>query len=288
MCGKNKILIVDDSPLFRTYVKGLLGSQYAMELIEINTARELFSYLRANNTEEIALVLLDLNLSDGNGLEVIGSLKENPAYRDLAIMVVSAYIDKDTALAALKAGAGDLVVKPFQPEALLERIDKLFSAEPLAGQVFLKDCKTAGDYYKQIGEEIKRAGRGNYHFSLLVTGFFRAETLSSPSVGEGCRQNIALGDVFLQVLQDSLRETDTVIRLSPHEYLLLLPFTNEQGAKKVEDNLIKAFASLLRRRGYSGLVLLTGSATYPVDSKDAREIVRTLEKRFKEQLAASA
>lgn len=284
LCSKSKIVIVDDSPLFRTYLKGLLASQYDLELIEINTAQELHAYLRNANIQDIALVLLDLNLPDGNGIEVVQKMKESPATRDLAVIIVSAYIDKDTALLAIKTGAQDLVVKPFKAEELLESIDKLFSSEPLVQQIYLRDQKEVKDYYQQINTEIKRARRANYQLTLLMTGFFRNGSLDPPTRGDDCRQNIALGSAFLQLLRESLRETDSVFSLSTHEYLLILPFTSAQGTVTVLENMEQSFAKTLQHKGCVAMKMLTAMVSYPSDGGDFREIIAKLEARYKEQL----
>lgn len=284
--NKSKIVIVDDSPLFRTYLKKLLAGQYDLELIEISTARELHSYLSNNDTGEIALVLLDLHLPDGNGLEVIENLKANPATSGLTIIVVSAYIDKAAALLAARAGAHDLVVKPFQPAELLERLDRLFASEPFVQHIYLRDSQEVSDYSHQVNAEIKRARRAGYPLTLLLAGIFRSGSLASPLSGEDCRQNIALGDAFLQLVRESLRETDSVFSLSPHEFLVLLPFTGREGTATVLQNLGQAFEKTLLRTGCSGLELLTASVTFPEDGTGSREIIAALEEKFKELQAS--
>jgi DNA-binding NarL/FixJ family response regulator len=283
---KSKLLIVDDSPLFRTYLKKLLASQYTLEMIEINTARELQSYLNNTDIREIALVLIDLHLPDGNGLEVIEKIRMNPATRDLAVIVVSGYIDKNTALQVIRTGARDLVVKPFEAEELLGRLDKLLASEPLGQQIYLRDSKEVSDYYQQINAEMKRAKRADYQLTLLLAGFFRSGSLASPLSGEDCRQNIALGDAFLQLMRESLRETDSVYSLAANEYLLVLPFTSGQGTATVLENINHAFAKVLQRNGCSDMTLLTTAATYPTDGSELREIIAGLEKNFHALLAS--
>lgn len=282
---KSKIVIVDDSPLFRTYLKNVLASQYALELIEIATVKELHSYLKATDTREIALVLLDLHLPDGNGLEVIQKMKDTPATSNLPVIVISAYLDKDSALLAVRSGAQDLVVKPFRTEELLERLDNLLLTARDSGLIYLRDNVAAKDYYRQINAEVKRARRAGYELTLLLTGIFRADTLGSPLRGEHCREHIALGDTFLQLVRESLRETDTVCPLSANESLLILPFSGRQGALTVLDSLKQAFAQTLRRTGCNGLELLTASVTHPEDGTGSREIIDALETKFRDLLA---
>lgn len=283
---KSKLLIVDDSPLFRTYLKKLLASQYALEMIEINTARELQSYLNNIDIREIALVLIDLHLPDGNGLEVIEKIRMNPATSDLAVIVVSSYIDKNTALQVIRTGAQDLVVKPFEAEELLERLDKLLASEPVGQPIYLRDFKEVNDYYQQINEEMKRAKRADYPLTLLLAGFFRSGSLASPLSGADCRLNIALGDAFLQLMRESLRETDSVYSLAANEYLLVLPFTCAQGTVTVLENINQAFAKVLQRSGSSDMTLLTTAVTYPGDGSDLREVIAGLEKNFQALLVS--
>jgi DNA-binding response OmpR family regulator len=283
---KSKIVIVDDSPLFRTYLKNVLASQYTLELIEIATVRELHSYLSHTDTREIALVLLDLHLPDGNGLEVIQQMKDTPATSNLPVIVISAFLDKASALLAARSGAQDLVVKPFRPEDLLERLDNLFLSARDSGPIYLRDNAAVKDYYRQIEAEVKRARRAGYELTLLLTGIFRAGTLASPLRGDHCRENIAFGDAFLQLVRESLRETDTVCPLSANEALLILPFAGRLGALTVLDNLNHAFEQTLRRTGCSGLDLLTASVTHPEDGSGSREIIAALEEKFKELLVS--
>jgi len=283
--AKSKIVIVDDSPLFRTYLKNVLSSQYELELIEIATARELMSYLGASDPREIALVLLDLHLPDGNGLEVIKQMKETPETCDLPVMVVSAFLDKDSALLAVGSDARDLVVKPFRPEELLERLDKLLLPAGDSRPIYLRDSVAVKDYYRQVNAEAKRARRANYALTLLLAGFFRSGTLASPLRGEDCRRHVALGETFLQLVRESLRETDTVYPLSANEYLLVLPFTGQQGTLTVLANLNAAFEQTLRRTGCAGLELLAAAVTYPEDGSGSREIIAALETKFKQLLS---
>jgi len=84
-----------------------------------------------------------------------------------------------------------------------------------------------------------------------------------------------------------VRETDSVLPLSAHEYLLVLPFTNQQGTTIVLENVGLAFTKLLQRKDCSNLTLLASSATYPQDGAGSREIIAILEAQFKQQLVAA-
>lgn len=68
------------------------------------------------------LVLLDLRLPGMHGLEVLDALKNDPATRDIPVIVVSALGDEETVVEALNLGAEDHVTKPFRLRELMARV----------------------------------------------------------------------------------------------------------------------------------------------------------------------
>jgi DNA-binding response OmpR family regulator len=69
------------------------------------------------------LVLLDLNLPDGNGLELLRTIREDLG-RTTPILVLSGMRQEETVVQGLRFGADDYVAKPFSPLELLARVDR--------------------------------------------------------------------------------------------------------------------------------------------------------------------
>ncbi len=69
------------------------------------------------------LVLLDLNLPDGNGFELIRAIRQELG-RSTPIVVLSGMRQEDTVVEGLRLGADDYVAKPFSPRELLARVDR--------------------------------------------------------------------------------------------------------------------------------------------------------------------
>ncbi len=103
-----RILIVDDEELIRTSLKQLLEKKgYEVHLAgSANEAREKFSL------HSPGLVLLDLRLPDGNGLELLKDFKEMQP--DVLIIIMTAYGTVSSAVKAIKLGAYDYISKPFK------------------------------------------------------------------------------------------------------------------------------------------------------------------------------
>jgi len=110
------LLIVDDSPTIRRMVKASLAP-LAMETIEAGSGLEAIEQLAV---APIELMVLDLNMPDMHGLEVLGFVRSNQKFHQLPVIVLTTRSDDDSRAAALKAGATRYLTKPFTPIALLD------------------------------------------------------------------------------------------------------------------------------------------------------------------------
>ena len=109
------ILIVDDSPTIRRMVRASLGPIGA-EFIEASSGLEAIEQLALGS---IQLMVLDLNMPDMHGLEVLGFVRANQKFQQLPIIVLTTRDDPSSRTAAMQAGATHYMTKPFTPQALL-------------------------------------------------------------------------------------------------------------------------------------------------------------------------
>lgn len=113
--GLRRILVVDDEPPIRHFLRATLGTQ-GFEVHEAASASEAIAQAVSYLPE---LVLLDLGLPDGDGIDVTRRLRE---WSQVPIIVLSARGREDDKIAALDAGADDYLTKPFGAGELLARI----------------------------------------------------------------------------------------------------------------------------------------------------------------------
>ena len=109
------VLVVEDEPPMRRFLRAALGS-HGYKVIEAGTAAEASSLLKSHNP---ALVLLDLGLPDGDGIELPRGMR---GWTDVPILVISARGREDDKVRALDAGADDYLTKPFGVNELLARM----------------------------------------------------------------------------------------------------------------------------------------------------------------------
>ena len=133
----NTILVVDDSPTIRRMVRAALGPLGDVTFTEAGSGLRAIEVL---GMEPVHMVVLDLNMPDMHGIDVIRFLRSHDRYRGLPVMVLTTRGDESSRKAALDAGASTYVTKPFLPSALLSSVRELLDSpvyEIAAGIVLL-------------------------------------------------------------------------------------------------------------------------------------------------------
>src|SRR4030095_16957447 len=110
--NKDKILVVDDEKMIRWSLgEALRGWGY--EPVQAETAS---AGLAAFDADQPAAVLLDINLPDGSGLEVLRQIRHRQS--DVVVIMITANVLVDETIAALRGGAYDFIGKPINLEEL--------------------------------------------------------------------------------------------------------------------------------------------------------------------------
>ncbi len=142
------ILIIDDEENIRKY----LGHSLTKDGFDVSTAQYGKEGLNLLIQKHIDVVLLDLNLPDINGLEVLKELKRIDVQS--VIIIITAYGDISSAVEAIKLGAYDYLTKPFDMEDIKIVINKALKILGLEDRIRLLEHQV--DRY-QLGELITRS-----------------------------------------------------------------------------------------------------------------------------------
>lgn len=108
----NKVLVVDDEAVVVNSIRKIL-SRKGFSVQEAFTCKDALAQVFANDYD---LVLLDMRLTDGNGIEVLQKIKARKP--QLRVVIVTGYASTDTAVEAIQKGASDYMPKPFTPDEL--------------------------------------------------------------------------------------------------------------------------------------------------------------------------
>jgi len=171
-----KILIADDHPVVRQGVKQILTEE--LQLKQFGEARNAREVLENVSRKKWDILILDINLPDMNGLEILRQLKK--VHPDLPVLVLTVFDEDQIAIRVLKAGAAGFVTKETMPNELIEAVKKIHSggkyvspslAEKLVFNIYAEDERpvhhklsnreyqvicliAAGKSVKQIAEEL--------------------------------------------------------------------------------------------------------------------------------------
>jgi two-component system chemotaxis response regulator CheY len=124
-----KILIVDDSVTIRKMVRASLRGLDGAEFAEAGNGLEAIEHLALG---PIGLMVLDLNMPDMHGVDVLKFVRRHQACRGVPVVVLTTRGDESSREAAMAAGATQYLTKPFAPNLLLSIARDLLSRVPHA------------------------------------------------------------------------------------------------------------------------------------------------------------
>jgi two-component system phosphate regulon response regulator PhoB len=129
--SQQRVLIVDDEDDLRRLVDFNLRA-VGLDTLQAPTGTEA---LRLAERERPDLVILDLMLPDLQGMEVCRRLKQNPATREIPVLILSARGDEIDRVVGFEVGADDYVVKPFSVRELTLRVKAILKRASLEDEL---------------------------------------------------------------------------------------------------------------------------------------------------------
>ena len=125
---KPTILVVDDEPGARQSLEVILEDDY--RVLGTGSGLEALDFVRK---EAVDLVLLDVNMPEMDGLEVLRKIREQD--EEIDVIMVSALKLVRKAVDAIKLGAYDYITKPYEPEDILSMVNRVISQQRLHKEV---------------------------------------------------------------------------------------------------------------------------------------------------------
>lgn len=125
--GRNatkSILAVDDTAIVLTRILNTLQDQY--DVITVNSGIRALKYLQQEKPD---LILLDIRMVPKDGIETLREIRTMKDCADIPVIMLTGVEDKNIVLESAKLGICDYVLKPFSPDDLLERIERVFNGD---------------------------------------------------------------------------------------------------------------------------------------------------------------
>lgn len=119
-----KAIVIDDSRAMRGILRRVLGGM-GFEVTEAGDGKDGLAKLSSLAGAPPALALVDWNMPNMNGLELIREVRKNNAFDAMRIVMVTTEVEMHNVQSALEAGATEYVMKPFTEDSLREKIETL-------------------------------------------------------------------------------------------------------------------------------------------------------------------
>jgi len=115
-----RVLVVDDSAVMRKVLIGALGRA---NIVEVDQAADGNGAVEAVKSNEYGLILMDWNMPNMLGIDAVRAIRAEG--KTMPIIMVTTEAEKSRVVDALKAGANNYVIKPFEPATLVTKIQEV-------------------------------------------------------------------------------------------------------------------------------------------------------------------
>jgi diguanylate cyclase (GGDEF)-like protein len=239
------VLVIDDSP----DVHRLLRARLRHEEIDLIGADNGRSGLERARTARPAMILLDLDMPDMDGFEVLRHLKNDQATLDIPVIVLSGLQSAQDKVMAFDLGAVDYITKPFNLTELRVRVRsalKMYRLVQMLAQCAQIDGLTGlwnrAYFDKRWSDEVAAAQRHERALSLAMidADHFKSvnDTFGHPA-GDAVLQGIA------KTLQRECRQEDVACRYGGEEFALIMPDTGPGDALRVCERIRMCLAEIV-------------------------------------------
>ena len=277
------ILVVDDNKLNLAAARRALESEY--RVIPVMKGQQALTYLQ---TGECDIILLDINMPDMDGFEVMERIRTMEKFANTPVVFLTADSDAETETHCFKMGALDFITKPFVPDVMLSRIGRILEIEDLR--------RSLVDRLEQKAHEISDI-RSKSHRDALTGLWDRLYTEEKVNelLNQGSRGALLMmdidnfkpvndnyghiaGDRTLKMFSDILREfsteEDIVCRIGGDEFVIFVK--DETSKEKLNDRaaaIIAEFRSRIQKFEFKHKVTISvGIAQASEDGVDFNQL----------------
>lgn len=293
-----RILVVDDEESVRSVLAQVLEADGYQVTQAASGDEALYAY-RANAH---ALVITDIKMPHMSGIELLIEIKKMSP--DTEVVIITSHASLDTAISAIKHGAYDYLLKPFEDidlisavvkrvvekirliaenrnllETLKQNKEELEEANKYLRQLVVRDALTGiynhRYFHEALAHELQHSKRYDHPCSLV---FFDVDSFKQYNDANGH----PLGDELLQSLartvQARLRQSDILARYGGEEFVIILPETPRAMALSLAENIrahVEGFPFVGREVMPRGVLTISlGIATFPEDGEDAASLIK--------------
>lgn len=284
-----KILIVDDNKLNLTVAKNVLRSIY--EITAASSGTEALEFIR---NQSFDLILLDINMPEMDGFEVLEKLKTDHINKDIPVIFLTADSDADTETKCFMSGALDFIAKPFVPEVMRSRIARILELEDLRkslAQKLMQKTQEVTDI-KNKSQKDALTGLWNRNYTedavnkLFESGENGALMMIDMDNFKAINDNYGhiAGDrtlkMFAETLEKYCGKEDILCRIGGDEFVVFVRSAHSKNelSNLAGDILVDLCRKLEECKFETNSSVSIGIAQSPDDGKDFKELYNAADK----------
>jgi len=237
------VLVIDDSP----DVHRLLKARLRHEQLELRAVMSGAEGIALARTLKPAICLLDLDMADMDGFQVLRSLKSDAATMDIPVIVLSAMVSAQDKVTAFDLGAVDYITKPFNLTELRVRVRSALRLHRLVEMLAqraqidgLTGLWNRAYFDRRWAEEVSKSSRHRHALTLgmLDIDHFKGinDTYGHPA-GDAVLQGVA------RLIQRECRHEDVACRYGGEEFALIMPDTVPEEAMNLCERIRSALSA---------------------------------------------
>ncbi len=119
-----KVLVVDDFATMRRIIKNILRQIGFTNIVEADDGTTAWELL--NKDDSIEFIVSDWNMPQMTGIEFLRKVRASEEFADLPFLMVTAEAQQENIIEAVQAKVSNYIVKPFTPDTLGQKINKIF------------------------------------------------------------------------------------------------------------------------------------------------------------------
>ena len=239
----HKVLVVDDSRVFRSELKKMLENLF-FEVITVAHGEEALGLLQTNVTP--SLVITDYNMPVMDGLELTYEIRKLYNKNEMAVLALSSNEDEEVSALFLKHGANDYIKKPFSKEEFSTRVNNTIEALEniqtilnYANRDFLTGLYNRRYFYRAVEEYIKINEDRGEKFAVAMIDIDNFKSINDTHGHEiGDKVIVALANI----LSSSTNPNDIVARFGGEEFCVLLKNINRYSAADIYERIRQTVA----------------------------------------------
>ncbi|WP_434637630.1 diguanylate cyclase [Sulfurimonas sp. NW7] len=263
---KHKVLVVDDSRIFRQQMQTMLENLF-FQVISVAHGEEAIGMLKSQ--PDISLVLTDYNMPVMDGLELTIEIRKTYTKNELCILVISSNEDEEITALFLKHGANDYVKKPFSKEEFscrinnsIEALENIQMITNYANRDYLTGLYNRRYFFDTINEYIDEVKNSGERFAIAMIDIDHFKNINDTYGHDtGDKIIIALADI----LRSSTNPHDIVARFGGEEFCVVLKNINQYSAEEIFNRLreeVEKFSYHLKDDKYINFTVSIGATLF--------------------------